>query len=114
MSRGLALLRSGNHLGAHELFEEAWRAADPPAKTLFHGLAQLAASYHQLHLGRARASVRTWGKCREKLASVGALDPEFARAVSALHERLGIDAEQPRFIAVQSLQGVDFPVPALP
>lgn len=111
LSRGLCLLRSANFWGAHELFEEAWRAAHPPSRTLFHGLAQLAASYHQLQLGRARASVRTWNKCAAKLAAVGALDPSFAHAVGALHAALGIDAEQPRFIAREALQGVVFPVP---
>lgn len=113
LSRGLCLLRSANFWGAHELFEEAWRAAHPPSRTLFHALAQLAASYHQLQLGRARASVRTWNKCARKLAAVGMLEPAFERAVMELHARLGISAEQPRFIAPESVQGRVFPVPEL-
>lgn len=113
LSQGLCLLRSANFWGAHELYEEAWRVAPPQSRTLFHALAQLAASYHQLQLGRARASVRTWNKCAKKLAALGVLDPAFERAVSELHARLAITAEQPRFIPPEALSGIVFPVPEL-
>jgi hypothetical protein len=112
LSRGLALLRAGKFLEAHEVFEFAWRATCPPLRTRFHGLAQLAASYHQLTLGRARASVRTWQKARAKLASVGALTAPFARDVDALHARLGITVDGPRFIALSELAALQsLPVP---
>lgn len=109
---GLALLRGGHFFRAHEAFEDCFRAAAPPTRTLFHGLAQLAAAYHQLTLGRGRASLRTWCKARLKLESVGALPPGFAAEVDELYRRLQIDAEGPRFIDPGRLPSAQpFPVP---
>lgn len=114
LADGLELLRAGSFFQAHELFEDYFRAAAPPTRTLFHGLAQLAAAYHQLTLGRGRASLRTWCKARVKLASVGALAPAFAAEMDAFYWRLQIDAEGPRFIDARRLEaGPPFPVPAL-
>lgn len=111
---GLALLRRGSFFAAHELFEDRFRATAPPTRTLFHGLAQLAAAYHQLTLGRGRASLRTWCKARVKLEAVGALAPAFAAEVEAFYRQLQIDAEGPRFIDPRRLEsGPPFPVPAL-
>lgn len=81
---------------------------------MFHGLAQVAASHHQLTLGRGQAAVRTWHKARLKLASVGVLTPTFEAAMDTLHRRLGLAAEGPRFFApaaIGSLQSL--PVPEL-
>lgn len=107
---GQAFLQGGNFMRAHEAFEDAWRAAEGPQRTLFHALAQLAASYHQLMLGRARASVRTWHKARAKLASLGLLTDDFASQVAALHARLGIDEQGPRFLEPARLSGQRFPL----
>jgi len=113
LTDGLQLLRNGHFLPAHELFEQGFRARrEGEVRTLFHGLAQLAAAYYQLTLGRGRASVRTWQRARKKLAQVDALEPGFADAVDALHAGLGLDADGPRFIDPSRLGSLQsFPVP---
>jgi hypothetical protein len=118
---GLAEMRRGEFFRAHECFEELFRSESPrvPAasndtRTLLHALAQLAASHHQLTLGRARAAVRTWHKAKHKLAQVGALADELSSAMESFHARLQIDAVQPRFLDTRTLGSTQsFPVPAL-
>ena len=104
-ARGLALLRAGDFFEAHECFEEVWRSARDEERMLMHALAQLAASYHQLSLGRARASLRTWLKARDKLATLGALSSDYQRAVEAFWARLSLSAEPPHRISVVDLAG---------
>jgi len=94
---GLVRLTKGEFLAAHERFEDLWREASLPARLAFHGLAQLAASFHQLALGRGRAAVRTWDKARDKLARAGLLSERYVQEMTALHARLGLTAEGPRF-----------------
>lgn len=98
LEAGLCALESGQFLPAHEHFEAAFRASEPPARTLFHGLAQLAASFHQLVLGRARASYRTSRRALAKLASIDALSPQAAEAIGRLHAELGLSDEGPRLL----------------
>ena len=114
VSVGLALMQSGSFFAAHEAFEEAFRAARGDARELLRALAQVAASHHQLTLGRGRAAVRTWEKARARLAALGALSAEFVAAMRALHDRVGIDGEGPRFIDPSSLGPLEaFPAPLL-
>jgi hypothetical protein len=114
LEAGLAALIAGDPYLAHERFEAAWRTATPPSRTLLHGLSQLAASYYQLSLGRGRAAVRTWHKARAKLAAAEALTPVFAARVDALHARLGLSADGPRFFDPAQLRALaDWPVPDL-
>jgi hypothetical protein len=103
ITQGVALLREGAFMAAHECFEAAWRDAVASERTLLHALAQLAASHHQLARGRARAAVRTWLKARAKLAAVGALSPAYQRSVETFYESLQISAESPRFIEEKRL-----------
>lgn len=98
MSAGLSLLRHNKFQDSHEVFEAFWRCTRGTSKVLFHGLAQIAASYHQLSLARARASIRTWNKARTKLAAIGALPPSFERAVAELYTVLQITEAGPRFV----------------
>lgn len=115
ITRGVALLREGAFLHAHECFEEVWRKASSNERTYLHALAQLAASHHQLAHGRARAAVRTWLKARDKLASLGALSPTLQRSMQAFHETLGLSATAPRFIDVKRLPPVEeWPCPEVP
>jgi hypothetical protein len=111
---GLRLLREGRFFAAHECFEEAWRRAGEAGgsapeqnidqeRTFMHALAQLAASYHQLTLGRARASVRTWLKARDKLVTLGALSSDYQLTVEAFWARLALTAEAPRSIRLEDL-----------
>jgi hypothetical protein len=107
ITRGLALLREGQFFAAHECFEDAWRGAGGAERTLLHGLAQLAATYHQLALGRARAAVRTWDKASRKLASIGALPPAFSREIENFLSRVGAAPETARFLDVDRLPPPD-------
>jgi hypothetical protein len=103
ITRGLSLLRDGQFFVAHECFEDAWRAASGAERTLLHALAQLAATYHQLALGRARAAVRTWDKASRKLASIGALPPAFSREIEIFLKQVGAAPETARFLDVSRL-----------
>jgi len=98
LATGLAHLTKGEFLLAHDRFEDAWREAILRPRLVFHGLAQLAASYHQLTLGRGRAAVRTWHKARAKLTAADALSPAFAAEVDAFFAQLGLSEEGPRFV----------------
>lgn len=114
VSLGLALMQKGSFFAAHEAFDEAFRPAMGDARELLRALAQVAASHHQVTLGRGRAAVRTWLKARTRLAALGALSAEFDAAMRALHDRLGIDGNGPRFIDPRSLGPLDvFPAPRL-
>ena len=103
VAQGLSCLRAGAFFDAHEHFEAAWREADLPVRPLLQGLAQLAASHHQLTLGRGRAAVRTWRKARDKLSAVGALTPGFSAEMDAFHARAGLTSEGPRFVDPEQL-----------
>lgn len=93
-------MRSASFFDAHEEFEGAWRAAAPdsPGRPVLKALAQLAASHHQLVMGKGRAAVRTWHKARGPLLTAGMIDPGFCAAMDELHARAGVTAEGPRFI----------------
>jgi hypothetical protein len=105
-------LQAGQFLSGHELYERGFRATSGRLRSWFHGLAQVAASHHQLTLGRGRAAVRTWRKARDKLAALGVLTREFEAAMDAFHARLGLSAEEPRFFDTQRLgPPQSFPLP---
>lgn len=103
IEEGLAMLREGRFFDAHERFEEVFRNARGDTRTLFHALAQLAAAYHQLAQGRARAFVRTWEKARCKFESLGALSHTFAHEVETFRAKIGAGADTPRFLPVEEL-----------
>lgn len=111
MTDALEAMRTRRFLAAHERFEDAWREAQGEPRRVLHGLAQFAASQHQLCLGRGAAAVRTWQKASAKLAglALGTLREEM----EALHRGLGLSAEGPRFFdpkaldAFQSLPTLD-------
>jgi Domain of unknown function (DUF309) len=102
MTRAFAAMRTSRFLAAHEQFEELWRAAAGEPRRVLHGLAQLAASHHQLTLGRGAAAVRTWNKARTKLA--GQALEALCREMEALHAALGLSAEGPRFFDPRALE----------
>lgn len=114
VSVGLALMQKGSFFAAHEAFEESFRSAKGDARELLRGLAQIAASHYQLTLGRGRAAVRTWHKARARLDPLGALSADFCDAMRALHDRIGVDQEGPRFIDAGQLGPREaFPAPRL-
>jgi hypothetical protein len=95
LTKALDHMQAWRFHAAHEEFESAWRTARIPQKTWLHGLAQIAASYHQLSLGRGVAAVRTWRKARAKLEALP-LCP-FSTQTEALHRSLGLSLDGPRF-----------------
>lgn len=95
ISKALDLMNAWRFHAAHEQFEALWREATCQKRTWLHGLTQVAASFHQLTLGRGAASVRTWRRARDKLAGLAVA--EFMTRVDALHHALGLDESSPRF-----------------
>jgi uncharacterized protein len=47
LERGLELIRSGEHFAAHEVLEDAWRAAEPDERDFFQGLVHVAVAWYQ-------------------------------------------------------------------
>jgi hypothetical protein len=110
LSQGAHLMSRAAYFEAHECFEAVWRESTGDTRLLFHGLVQLAASYEQLRLGRARASARTFQRALAKLTLADWADPTFVTTVRALHKRLGAHADGPRHIDV-ALVPADLPQP---
>lgn len=103
VSHGLSLLRSGAFFAAHEKFEDGFRAARGDARRELRALAQLAAAYHQLELGRARASRSTFRKALAQLEGVPSCGPGYAARLDAFFAALGVSAEGPRFLDPKGL-----------
>jgi hypothetical protein len=97
LEAGLSAMRAGTFFAAHEYFEAGWHAARPlKQREFFRGLAQLAASHHQLTLGRGRAAARTWCRAQAKLRDILTID--FAAQVDAFHAQLSVSVDGPRFV----------------
>jgi len=47
LQEGLALIRGGEFFAAHEVLEDAWRAADPTERDFFQGLVHVAVAWYQ-------------------------------------------------------------------
>ena len=65
--RGLALVREGRGFDAHELFEELWRAAEPPERDLYQGLVHVAVATYQDGRGNAVGRTRQLEKALRRL-----------------------------------------------
>ena len=68
IAAGLALVREGRGFDAHELFEELWRAADPPERDLYQGLVHVAVATYQDGRGNEVGRTRQLAKARRRLA----------------------------------------------
>ena len=112
LAQGLTLLTRGDPYAAHESFEAGFRALQGPNQTLFRGLTQLAASYHQLCLGRGRAARSTLTKAFRNLELVGLLSAEFQNRVERLFVSLGAHPDCARFIPSHDASQVAWPAPA--
>jgi predicted metal-dependent hydrolase len=47
LARGLELIRSGEFFAAHEILEDAWRAAEEPERDFYQGLVHVAVAWYQ-------------------------------------------------------------------
>jgi 1,4-dihydroxy-2-naphthoyl-CoA hydrolase len=111
LQRGMQLLEAAEPYAAHEVFEAAFRAALGPNQTLFRGLTQLAASYHQLCLGRARGARSTLTKAFRNLQLVVPLSMEFQQRVEGLFSTLGAAEGCGRFVAATDPKTQVWPLP---
>jgi uncharacterized protein len=68
IGEGLALVRDGRGFDAHELFEELWRAADPPERDLYQGLVHVAVATYQDGRGNEAGRTRQLEKALRRLA----------------------------------------------
>lgn len=65
---GLELLAAGEWFAAHEAFEDAWRAAEPPERDFLQGLVHVAvANHHAEATGRPVACERQLEKAARRL-----------------------------------------------
>jgi uncharacterized protein len=79
---GGSLLLDGHPFHAHEVFEDAWKAAAGPERDLWRGLAQVAVGLTHARRGNARGAAalltRGAGRLRDYAARAEAPDPSGA------------------------------------
>src|ERR671936_2906660 len=68
-ARGLALIRTGEFFAAHEVLEDAWRAAEEPERDFFQGLVHVAVAWYQAGRGNSVGCRRQLAKARRRLAA---------------------------------------------
>jgi uncharacterized protein len=66
--RGLALSQRGEFFAAHEAFETAWRAAEPPERDFFQGLVHAVVFAYQAGRGKPVGAERQREKALRRLA----------------------------------------------
>jgi predicted metal-dependent hydrolase len=67
IAAGLALVREDRGFDAHELFEELWRAAEPPERDLYQGLVHVAVATYQDGRGNDVGRTRQLEKALRRL-----------------------------------------------
>jgi hypothetical protein len=65
----MALARAGRFFEAHEAFEQAWRACEPPERDFFQGLVHVVVSSYQAGRDRPVAAERQRRKALLRLAA---------------------------------------------
>jgi uncharacterized protein len=64
---GLERIRRGEYFEAHELLEDAWRAAEPAEKDFFQGLVHVAVAWHHAGRGNRPGCERQLAKAQRRL-----------------------------------------------
>jgi uncharacterized protein len=67
LARGLALIRAGRFYDAHEVLEDAWRAAPPAERDFFQGLVHVAVAWYQAGRGNEVGCERQLEKALRRL-----------------------------------------------
>ena len=67
--RGIRLFNSGAYFEAHEVLEDAWRAAPVPEKTFLQGLIQVAVGLHHHSKGNVVGARSLLGRAARNLSS---------------------------------------------
>ncbi len=67
LERGLALIEAGEFFAAHEVLEEAWRAAAAEERDFFQGLVHVAVAWYQAGRGNRVGCERQLEKAARRL-----------------------------------------------
>jgi len=67
LARGLELIRSGEFFAAHEVLEDAWRAAEPAERDFYQGLVHVAVAWYQAGRGNRVGCERQLEKAARRL-----------------------------------------------
>ena len=67
LARGLTLVREGSYFEAHEVLEEAWRAAPAAERDFFQGLVHVAVAWYQAGRGNHPGCERQLAKAMRRL-----------------------------------------------
>jgi predicted metal-dependent hydrolase len=67
LADGLRLIRGGEFFGAHEVLEDAWRAAEPVERDFFQGLVHVAVAWYQAGRGNRVGCERQLEKATRRL-----------------------------------------------
>jgi predicted metal-dependent hydrolase len=68
LARGLELIRSAEFFAAHEVLEDAWRAAEPAERDFYQGLVHVAVAWYQAGRGNRVGCERQLEKAARRLA----------------------------------------------
>ena len=67
LARGLELIQAGGFFAAHEVLEDAWRAADQRERDFFQGLVHVAVAWYQAGRGNEVGCERQLEKAVRRL-----------------------------------------------
>jgi uncharacterized protein len=67
LARGLELIRSGEFFAAHEVLEDAWRAAEAAERDFYQGLVHVAVAWYQAERGNRVGCERQLEKAARRL-----------------------------------------------
>ena len=67
LAEGLELIRGGEYFAAHEVLEDAWRAAAPDERDFFQGLVHVAVAWYQAGRGNRNGCERQLEKATRRL-----------------------------------------------
>jgi len=93
------LIRAGEYFAAHEVLEDAWRAAAPDERDFFQGLVHVAVAWYQAGRGNRNGCERQLEKAKRRL---GPYAPEH-RAINVDTILRQVD-EAARIVAGGSLE----------
>ena len=68
LREGIRLFNGGEFFACHEVWEEEWRSARPPARLFLQALIHLAVAFHHRQQGNPAGEERQLGKGLKKLA----------------------------------------------
>lgn len=86
------LLDRGRPFHAHEVLEASWRAAPPPERDLWQGLAQIAVGLTHAHRGNARGAATLLRRGGERIGPYGRTAPHGIDAAALARQAAGLAA----------------------